>query len=187
MFKDKDWDLWNSRWKLSEGISPPCLDRFMKLWDSTLQRISQNQEVKILNSKGEYNRCKLPRLQVADEFKDPKEHGGGRVKYTLPNKQLKANPNDDKKIRERSDKLKANDSSIDYGSQVNSQSSINLIDFQVDNSSKAALQTESKPNMVVQGEVKNQSRRQYKFVANNYRFRKKFDMKKLSDNIDISN
>ena len=169
MFKDKDWDLWNSRWKLSEGISPPCLDRFMKLWDSTLQRISQNQEVKILNSKGEYNRCKLPRLQVADEFKDPKEHGGGRVKYTLPNKQLKANPNDDKKIKERCDKLKANDSSIDYGSQVNSQSSINLIDFQVDNSSKAALQTEteSKPNTVVQGEVKNKARRLYKFVASN--------------------
>ena len=41
--------------------------------------------------------------------------------------------------------------------------------------------------MVVQGEVKNQSRQQYKFVANNYRFRKKFDAKKLSDNIDISN
>ena len=100
---------------------------------------------------------------------------------------MKANPNDDKKIKERSDKLKANDSSIDDGSQINSQSNINLIDFQVDNSSKAALQTESKPNMVVQGEVKNQSRRQYKFVANNYRFRKKFDMKKLSDNIDISN
>ena len=110
-----------------------------------------------------------------------------RVKYTLPNKQLKANPNDDKEIKERSDKLKANDSSIDYGSQVNSQSNINLIDFQVDNSSKAALQTESKPNMVVQGEVKNQSRRLYKFVANNYRFRMKFDIKKLSDNIDISN
>ena len=69
-----------------------------------LHRKSQNPEVKILNSKAEYNRCKLPRVQVADESKDPKEYSGGRVKYSLPNKQLKAIPNDNKEIKERSDR-----------------------------------------------------------------------------------
>ena len=69
-----------------------------------LHRKSQNPEVKILNSKAEYNRCKLPRAQVADESKDPKEYSGGRVKYSLPNKQLKAIPNDNKEIKERSDR-----------------------------------------------------------------------------------
>ena len=49
-----------------------------------LHRISQVPEVQILNSKGEYNRCKLPRLQVAEEFKDLNEQGGS--KYTLSSK-----------------------------------------------------------------------------------------------------
>ena len=50
---------------------------------------------------------------------------------------------------------------------------------------KAALQTESKPNTEVKsGEVINQSRRVYKFVANNYRFKKKYNVEPLSDNRD---
>ena len=61
-----------------------------------LNRISQDPGVKVLNSKGEYNRCKLPRLQVAEEFKDPNKLGDGGVKYTLPSKQNKAKPNDNR-------------------------------------------------------------------------------------------
>ena len=49
-----------------------------------LHRISLVPEVQILNSKGEYNRCKLPRLQVAEEFKDLNEQGGS--KYNLSSK-----------------------------------------------------------------------------------------------------
>ena len=63
-----------------------------------LNRISQDPGVKVLNSKGEYNRCKLPRLQVAEEFKDPNKLGDGGVKYTLPSKQNKAKPNDNRWI-----------------------------------------------------------------------------------------
>ena len=62
---------------------------------------------------------------------------------------------------------------MEYEFQSNSFSN----NSKVDNSNKAALQTESKPNTVVEpGEVKNKSRRVY-FVANNYRFKKKFDFK----------
>ena len=46
----------------------------------------------------------------------------------------------------------------------------------------AAQQKESKPNIVEAGEVNKQPRRVYKHVASNFRFRKKFDVKKLSDN-----
>ena len=152
-----------------------------------LHRISKNPGVKILNSKGEYNRCKLPRLQVQgqDEFKDPKEGGG--AKYTLQDKQKKAKPNESKVFRGREDKSKDNDSTNDDGSQFNFQSNSNLNDFQVDNTNQAALrQTETKPNMVELGEVKQQPRRVYKYVANNFRFKKKFDVETLSDKIDNS-
>ena len=58
-----------------------------------------------------------------------------------------------------------------------------LNDFPVTNSNKAALkQTESKPNEVEAGKVnKQQPRRVYKYVASNFRIRKKFDVKDLSD------
>ena len=142
-----------------------------------LNRIAQNPEVKILNSRGEYNRCKLPRLQVAEEFKDPNKLGDGGVKYTLPNKQQKAKPNDNRDIKERNDKPNMNDSSSDNSSQVDLQSKSNSNDFKIIDSNKAATQTESKPNTLVeQGEVKNQSRLVYKFVANNFRFKKKFNV-----------
>ena len=138
-----------------------------------LNRISQNPEVKILNSKGEYNRCKLPRLQVAEEFKDLNEQGG--TKYTLSSKQKKAKSNVDTDLKERNEKSTMIDSLNDDGSQYEFQSNSFSNNSKVDNSNKAALQTESKPNTVVEpGEVKNKSRRVY-FVANNYRFKKKFD------------
>ena len=70
-----------------------------------------------------------------------------------------------------------NDSSNDNCSQVDSRSKFNSNDLKVIDSNKAAIQTESKPNTLVeQGEVKNQSRLVYKFVANNFRFKKKFDV-----------
>ena len=63
-----------------------------------LHRTSRMPGVKILNSRGEYNRCKLVLLQVADEFK------GGGAKYTLPDKhRKKAKPNDDEDFRNRKD------------------------------------------------------------------------------------
>ena len=149
-----------------------------------LHRISQNSEVKILNSRGEYNRCKLPRLQVAEEFKDPNKQGGGGTKYTLSSKQKKAKSNNDTKIKERNDKSTKIDSLNDDGSQIEFQSNSYSNDSKVDNS-KAALQTESKPNTEVKlGEVIKQSRRVYKFVANNYRFKKKYNVEPLSDNRD---
>ena len=152
-----------------------------------LHRISRNPGVKILNSRGEYNRCKLVRLQVADEsneFKDPNEQGGGGEKYTFPSKKQKVKPKADRDFRESKDKPKVNDSSSDQANQVNFQSTSNINDFQVTNSNKAALQqTESKPNDVLKrGEVNQQPRRVYKFVANNYRIRKKYE--RLSDKID---
>ena len=143
-----------------------------------IHRISQVPEVNILNSKGEYNRCKLPRLQVAEEFKDSNEQGG--TKYTLSSKQKKVKLNDDREIKERKDKHKLNDFSSDNDSQIESQSSSISNDFKVDNSKAALQQTESKPNMVGVGEDKNQSRRVYKFVANNYRFKKKYNVRPLS-------
>ena len=75
-----------------------------------------------------------------------------------------------------------NDSTNDDGDQVNFQSNqTNNLKYTL-NSNMAAQQTESKPNMVDAGEVKKQPRRVYKYVASNYRFRKKFDVKNLSDN-----
>ena len=141
-----------------------------------LQRISRNPGVRILNSRGEYNRCRLPRLQVADEFKDPNEQDGG-AKYTLHDKQKKAKPNVDEDFRNRKDKLKVNDSTNDDGDQVNFQSNqTNNLKYTL-NSNMAAQQTESKPNMVEAGEeIKQQPRRMYKYVASN--FRKKFDVRK---------
>ena len=89
--------------------------------------------------------------------------------------------NDDIEIKERKDKHKLNDSSSDNGSQIESQSSSISNNFKVDNSKAARQQTESKPNMVGVGEDNNQSRRVYKFVANNYRFKKKYNVRPLSD------
>ena len=149
-----------------------------------LNRISKCPGVKILNSRGEYNRCKLVRLQVADEFKDPNDQDDGEEKYTFPFKQQKAKPKDDRDFRNSKDKPKVNDSSSDQANQLKSQSTSNLNDFPVTNSNKAALQqTESKPNYVLKrGKVNQQpSRRVYKYVASNFRFRKKFDVKDLSD------
>ena len=151
-----------------------------------LHRISRNPGVRILNSKGEYNRCKLPRLQVqgSDEFKDPQEQEGGGAKYTLQVKQKKAKPNENKVFKDRKDKSKVIDSTDDDGNQVNFLSNSNLNDFTVDNINKAAKQqTETKPNTVEPGEVKQQPRRMYKYVASNFRFRKKFDVD-ISDKID---
>ena len=147
-----------------------------------LHRASSIPGVKILNSRGEYNRCQLVRLQVADEFKDQNEQGG-EAKDALPDKHRrnKAKPNDDEDFRNRKDKLKVNDSTNDDGDQVNFQSNqTNNLSL---NSNKAAQQTESKPNMVDAGEVKKQPRRVYKYVASNFRIRKKFDVKVLSDPI----
>ena len=151
-----------------------------------LHRISRNPGVKILNSRGEYNRCKLVRLQVPDEFKDPKEHEVGEAKYTLPSKQKKAKPNEGGDFRERKDKPTVNDSPIDDGNQLKSQSNFKSNDFPVNNSNMAALQqTESKPNdMMEPVEAKTQPRRVYKYVANNFRFRKKYNVGHFSDNID---
>ena len=147
-----------------------------------IQRTSRIPGVKILNSRGEYNRCKLVRLEVADEFKNPNEQGGG-AKNTLPGKhRKKAKPNNDEDFRNRKDKPKVNDSTNDDGDQVNFQSNQpNNLKYTL-NSNKAAQQTESKPNMVEPGEVNKQPRRVYKYVASNFRIRKKFDVKKLSDN-----
>ena len=76
------------------------------------------------------------------------------------------------------------DSTDDDGNQVNFLSNSNLNDFTVDNINKAAKQqTETKPNTVEPGEVKQQPRRMYKYVASNFRFRKKFDVD-ISDKID---
>ena len=95
-----------------------------------------------------------------------------------------AKPNKSQDFRERTDKPKVNDSSTDDGNQLKSQSNLNVNDFPVNNTNKAALQqTESKPNDVLKrGEVNQQPRRVYKFVANNYRIRKKFE--RFSDKID---
>ena len=148
-----------------------------------LYRTSKIPGVKILNSRGEYNCCKLVRLQVADEFKDPKDQEGGGAKYTLPGKQKKAKPNESGDFRKRKDKPTKNDSSNDDGDQVDFQSNeANNLKYTL-NSNQAAQQTESKPNMVEAGEVDKQPRRVYKYVANNFRFRKKFDVRKSSDHI----
>ena len=144
-----------------------------------LHRISRNPGVKILNSKGEYNRCKLPRLQVqgSDEFKDPKEQEGGGAKYTLQGKRKNAKPNESEVFRDGKDKSKVMDSSYDDGNQVNFQSSSNLNYFPVNITKKAALQqTESKPNTSAEPIEVKQPRRVYKYVASNFRFKKKFDV-----------
>ena len=74
-----------------------------------------------------------------------------------------------------------NDSTNDGDDQVNFQSNkANNLKYTL-NSNKAAQQKESKPNMVEAGEVDKQPRRVYKYVASNFRFRKKFDAEKLSD------
>ena len=108
------------------------------------------------------------------KIQDSNEQGG--TKYTLSSKQKKAKSNVDTDLKERNEKSTMIDSLNDDGSQYEFQSNSFSNNSKVDNSNKAALQTESKPNTVVEpGEVKNKSRRVYKFVANNYRFKKKFD------------
>ena len=143
--------------------------------------------LKILNSRGEYNRCKLVRLQVAEEFKDPKDKEGGGAKYTLPGKQKKAKPNESGDFRKRKDQLKVIDSSNDDGDQVDFQSNkANNLKYTL-NSNQAAQHTESKPNMVEAGEVNQQPRRIHRHVAKNFRIRKKYNVELLSDKIDKSN
>ena len=98
----------------------------------------------------------------------------------------KAKPNDDEDFRNSKDKPKENDSTNDDGNQVNFQSKqTNILKYTL-NSNKAAQQTESKPNMVETGEVNQQTRRVYKNVANNFRFKKKYNVGILSDKIDRS-
>ena len=101
----------------------------------------------------------------------------------MPFKQQKAKPNDDRDFRKSKDKPKVNDSSSDQANQLKSQSTSNFNDFPVTNSNKAAIQqTESKPNVLEAGKVnKQQPRRVYKYVASNFRIRKKFDVKDFSD------
>ena len=148
-----------------------------------LHRTSRIPGVKILNSRGEYNRCKLVRLQVADEYKDPEDQEGGE-KYTFQGKQKKAKPNDRRDFRKRKDEPIMNDSTDDDGDQVDFQSNeANNLKYTL-NSNQAAQQTESKPNTVGAGEVNQQIRRVYKHVANNFRFRKKYNVGILSDKID---
>ena len=153
-----------------------------------IHRTSRIPGVEILNSRGEYNRCKLVRLQVAEEFKDPKDKEGGGAKYTLPGKhRKKAKPNESGDFRIRKDKSKVNDSSNDDGNQVDFQSNkANNLKYTL-NSNQAAQQTESKPNMVEAGEVNQQPRQIYRHVAKNFRIRKKYNVELLSDKIDKSN
>ena len=109
---------------------------------------------------------------------------GGEAKDTLPGKQKKAKPNESEDFRRRKDEQTMNDSSNDDGDQVDFQSSkANILKYTL-NSNQAAQQTESKPNTVETGEVNQQPRRVYRHVANNFRFRKKYDV--LSDKIDKS-
>ena len=91
----------------------------------------------------------------------------------MPGKQKKAKLNERGDFREREDKPKENDSTNDDGDQVNFQSKqTNNLKYTL-NSNQAARQTESKPNMVEAGEVNQQTRRVYKNVANNFRFKRK--------------
>ena len=100
----------------------------------------------------------------------------------MPDKQKKSKPNVDEDFRNRKDKTNVNDSTNDEGDQVNFQSKPNTNNLKYTlNSNKAAQQKESKPNMAEAGEVNKQPRRVYKYVANNFRFRKKFDVRKASD------
>ena len=123
---------------------------------------------------------------MQDEFKDPKDQEGGGAKYTLPGKQKKAKPNERGDFRKRKDQLKVIDSSNDDGDQVDFQSNeANNLKYTL-NSNQAAQQTESKPNMVETGEVNQQTRRVYKNVANNFRFKKKYNVGILSNKIDRS-
>ena len=93
----------------------------------------------------------------------------------MPGKQKTAKPNLDEDFRNRKDQTNVNDSTNDDGDQVDFQSNQrNNLKYTL-NSNKAAQQTESKPNMVGGGEVNKQPRRVYKYVAINFRKRKKFD------------
>ena len=99
----------------------------------------------------------------------------------MPDKhRKKAKPNDDEDFRNRKDKSKVYDSTNDGNDQVNFQSIKTNLKYSL-NSNKAAQQKESKPNIVEAGEVNKQPRRVYKYVANNFRFRKKFDSEKPID------
>ena len=99
----------------------------------------------------------------------------------MPDKQKKSKPNVDEDFRNRKDKTNVNDSTNDDGDQVDFQSNQrNDLKYTL-NSNKAAQQTESKPNMVGQGEVNKQPRRVYRHVAVNFRKRKKFDVENSSD------
>ena len=101
----------------------------------------------------------------------------------MPGKQKKKEkPNEREDFRKRKDKPTVNDSSNDDGDQVDFQSKeANILKYTL-NSNQAAQQTESKPNMVDAGEVNQQTRRVYKHVANNFRFKRRV----LSDKIDRS-
>ena len=100
------------------------------------------------------------------------------AKYTLQGKQKNVKPNQSKVFRNSKDKSKVKDSPNDDGNQVNFQSNANLNDIQVDttNNTAAPQQTESKPNTSVEPIEVKQPRRVYKYVASNFRFKKKFDI-----------
>ena len=96
----------------------------------------------------------------------------------MQGKQKNVKPNESKVFRNRKDKSKVKDSSNDDGNQVNFRSNSNLNDIQVDNTNNTAApqQTESKPNISVEAIEVKQPRRVYKYVASNFRFKKKFDV-----------
>ena len=126
----------------------------------------------------------MPRLQISpDQSKDPEGQGGGGAKYTLPCKQPeKANDDEIRESKGGNDKQTETGSSNVDGAQVNFQSNSR----KTFNKNKAAKQTESKPNTKVdKGEVKQQPRRVYKFVANNFRFRRKYNIEPVRDNSTI--
>ena len=96
----------------------------------------------------------------------------------MQGKRKNAKPNESEVFRDGKDKSKVMDSSYDDGNQVNFQSNANLNDIQVDttNNTAAPQQTESKPNTSVEPIEVKQPRRVYKYVASNFRFKKKFDV-----------
>ena len=136
-----------------------------------IDRASKNSKISIMNSKGEFGRCNLPRLVIEKDTKAFEANGETK-------NSLSTDVGEDKVKRvskARTGQTKRKSSTCDVNNQLESQSSNSNSNFNLLQETSNLVCDVSKPNNLGGGdtEVKQTTRIKYKFVSTNFKFKRK--------------
>ena len=140
-----------------------------------IDRASQNDKISLMNSKGEFGRCNLPRLVLENDLRAIESDGVTKNSLSLStevgDEEVKAVGND------RKGQTRRQSSTYDVTDQLEFQSNSTNSNFNVPliQETSNLVCDDSKPNNLGGGEneAKQTTRRKYKFVSTNFKFKRK--------------